>query len=75
VQLVADASLAVVLLIVATILSVFNPWGLTRHGQRQRDESKSTVGLSLSAKLSIAAVIAVIVTIIILHATGHAPKH
>jgi uncharacterized membrane protein len=75
VQLVADASLAVVLLIVATILSVFKPWGLTRHGQRQRDESKPTVGLSLSAKLSIAAVVAVIVTIIILHATGHAPKH
>jgi hypothetical protein len=75
VQLVADASLAAVLLLVATILSVFKPWGLTRHGQRQRDESKPTQGLSLSAKLSIAAVIAVIATIVILHATGHAPKH
>ena len=75
VQLVADAGLAAVLLIVATILSVFKPWGLTRYAQRQRDESKPTVGLSLSAKLSIAAVIAVLAAIVILHATGHAPKH
>jgi uncharacterized membrane protein len=75
VQLVADASLAVVLLIVATILSVFKPWGLTRYGQRRRDETKPTEGLSLSAKLSIAAVIAVLATIVILHATGHAPHH
>jgi uncharacterized membrane protein len=75
VQLVADASLATVLLIVATILSVFKPWGLTRYGQRKRDDSKPTVGLSLSAKLSIAAVIAVLATIVILHATGRAPKH
>jgi hypothetical protein len=75
VQLVADASLATVLLIVATILSVFKTWGLTRYGQRRRDESKPTEGLTLSAKLSIAAVIAVLATIVILHATGHAPKH
>ena len=75
IQLVADASLATVLLIVATILSVFKPWGLTHYGQRLRDESKPAVGLSLSAKLGIAAAIALIATIAILHATGHAPHH
>ena len=33
-QLLADSSLAVVLLVAATALSVFKPWGLTAHGQR-----------------------------------------
>lgn len=75
VQLVADASLASVLLLVATILSVFKPWGLTRHGQRTRDQSAPTAGLSHSAKISLALAILVVVTMAILHATGHAPHH
>lgn len=75
VQLVADASLAIVLLIVATILSVFKPWGLTRHGQRLRDETKPVERLSTSAKVSIAVVVLFIATIAILHATGHGLHH
>lgn len=75
VQLVVDASLAVVLLVVATILSVFKPWGLTRHGQRVRDETKPAAGLSTSAKVSLAAVFLLIATIAILHLTGHGLHH
>ena len=75
VQLVADASLASVLLLVATILSVFKPWGLTRYGQRMRDDSKPPTGLSRSAKISLAIAIAVIAVMAILHGTGHAPRH
>lgn len=75
VQLVADASLAIVLLVVATILSVFKPWGLTRYGQRLRDETKPAEGLSTSAKISIAVVVLFIATIAILHATGHGLHH
>jgi uncharacterized membrane protein len=75
VQLVADASLASVLLLVATILSVFKPWGLTRYGQRMRDDSKPPTGLSRSAKISIAIAVAIIAVMAILHATGHAPHH
>lgn len=75
VQLVVDASLAVVLLVVATILSVFKPWGLTRHGQRVRDETKPAAGLSTSAKVSLAAVFLLIATIAILHLTGRGLHH
>jgi hypothetical protein len=75
IQLLADASLAIVLLLVATILSVFKPWGLTRYGQRRRDESKPAEGLSTSAKVSIAVVVLFIATIVILHATGHGLHH
>ena len=37
-QLLADASLAVVLLLVVTTLSVYNPWGKTRYGRRKQHE-------------------------------------
>ena len=33
-QLVADAALATLLLLVVTILSVYKPWGRTRYGRR-----------------------------------------
>jgi uncharacterized membrane protein len=75
VQLVADASIAIVLLVVATILSVFKPWGLTRSGQRLRDSTKPPMGLSTSAKVSIAVVVLFIATIAVLHATGHGLHH
>lgn len=43
-QLVADAGLAVVVLLVITILSVYKPWGRTRYGRRKlgQDQSAST---------------------------------
>jgi len=37
-QLVSDAGLAVLVLLAATTLSVYKPWGQTRHGQRKRLE-------------------------------------
>jgi hypothetical protein len=35
IQLIADAGAALVALVVATVLSVYKPWGLTAYGQRQ----------------------------------------
>jgi len=35
VQLVADASAALLVLLVATTLSVYKPWGMTRYGRRK----------------------------------------
>jgi hypothetical protein len=64
-----------VLLLVATMLSVFKPWGLTRYGQRLRDETKPATGLSTSAKVSIVVVVMFIATIALLHATGHGLHH
>jgi hypothetical protein len=75
VQLAVDAALATVLLLFATVLSVVKPWGLTRYGQRMRDETRPTTGLSRSAKLSLAIAVAIVVTVAILHATGHGMHH
>jgi hypothetical protein len=38
VQLAGDATLAVVVLLAATALSVYKPWGRTRYGQRIQQE-------------------------------------
>jgi hypothetical protein len=47
-QLVADASVAVVVLLVTTTLSVYKPWGRTRYGQRKRQqERRETAGGTL----------------------------
>lgn len=76
VQLVADAGVASVLLLVATVLSVFKPWGLTRYGQRKRDATAPSKGLDRSAKISVAFAIAVIVAFAIVHlVTGGMHHH
>ena len=38
VQLVADACAAMVVLLMATTLSVYKPWGMTRYGRRKQHE-------------------------------------
>ena len=43
-QLVADSSLAIVLLLAATVLSVFKPWGLTAYGRRAAVATGAAVG-------------------------------
>jgi hypothetical protein len=75
VQLVVDASVASVLLLVATILSVFKPWGLTRRGQRLRDETKPAEGLTWSAKISFAITILIIAAFAIIHLAGGRMHH
>ncbi|MET9817328.1 MULTISPECIES: hypothetical protein [unclassified Streptomyces] len=40
VQLVADAAAAVLVLLVAVVLSVFKPRGMTRHGQRKQHQQR-----------------------------------
>jgi hypothetical protein len=49
VQLVADAGAAILALLVATVLSVFKPRGLTRHGQRVSDRQQALVRSSRGA--------------------------
>ncbi len=45
VQLVADAAIAVVVLLFTTLLSIYKPWGLTKHGRRALAvEPASTAG-------------------------------
>lgn len=38
IQLVADAAAALLVLLAATILSVYKPWGLTEYGRRKQSE-------------------------------------
>ena len=40
IQLVADAGAALLVLLAATILSVYKPWGLTGYGRRRQNERK-----------------------------------
>jgi hypothetical protein len=42
IQLIADAGAAVVALLVATVLSIYKPRGLTRYGWRKREELRSS---------------------------------
>ncbi|HYN09738.1 MAG TPA: hypothetical protein VES67_20315 [Vicinamibacterales bacterium] len=40
IQLLADAGAALLVLLVATTLSVYKPWGMTRYGRRKEDEGR-----------------------------------
>ena len=41
IQLVADAGAAILALLVTSVLSVYNPRGLTRHGQKVLDSQQA----------------------------------
>ena len=42
-QLVADASLALVVLLVTTTLSVYKPWGRTGYGRRKQQQERGEI--------------------------------
>ena len=42
IQLIADAGAAIVVLVIATVLSVYKPRGLTRYGWRKEQERRSS---------------------------------
>ena len=48
IQLVADAGAALLVLLVATTLSVYKPWGRTRYGMRKQNEQHNKVFVSES---------------------------
>jgi hypothetical protein len=74
-QLVLDASAAIVVLLLATILSVFKPWGLTRYGQRKKDDAATPIGLSRSAKIMLAVVAMLLAAFAALHLAGAGMRH
>jgi hypothetical protein len=69
IQLMVDAGLALLVLLVITILSVFKPWGRTRYGQRQLQQAASH-GLPLGLKIFFAIIGMIMVGVIALHLTG-----
>ena len=76
VQLMGDAALGLLVLLVITILSFYKPWGLTRYGRRikapQRPETEIPAGLRVF--LAIVGVLAA-VGFVLSHLTGHGFHH
>jgi hypothetical protein len=75
-QLVGDASAALFVLLMTTMLSVYKPWGMTPYGLRTLSETApqwraSARGPARSpGQLLVVAIIAFVVLIILLHAAG-----
>ena len=70
-QLVADAALAVVVLLVNTTLSVFKPWGKTRRGRRlATDEPGAPAPPSNALKVALVLVGLLVLGFIVAHLAG-----
>ena len=85
-QLIFDAGLAVIVLLIATVLSIYKPWGRTSYGARIYDEQRS---IALNARtmvtgarpatkwnwLYVLLIVSLIAVIVILHITGVIGAH
>jgi hypothetical protein len=65
-QLVVHAVGGLLVLLTATALSVYKPWGKTRYG-------KSPTGVP-KALYVVLGIIALVLLVVVLHLTGHAPR-
>lgn len=80
IKLAANAGAALLVLLIATALSAFKPWGLTPYGQRkheaqfqilnQSDTATAGDGRSLGLKILLAIVGLIVAVIVVLHVTG-----
>jgi integral membrane sensor domain MASE1 len=74
-ELVRAPSLAILLLLVATTLGVYKPWGLTRYGRRKQQERRKVQQTDSETPVGVKvffAVIGVLVLVfVVLHLTGH----
>jgi hypothetical protein len=79
---VVHAVLALILLVTATVLAIYKPFGMTPYGerlQRSRQSVSSAVSVDRSRRPGMgwvfAAFVGVLLLIVILHALGTAPSH
>src|SRR6266699_232061 len=75
-ELVRAPSLAILLLLVATTLGVYKPWGLTRYGRRKQQERRKVqqqpdTETPLGVKIFFAVIGALVLVFVVLHLTGH----
>ena len=75
-ELVRAPSLAIVLLLVATTLGVYKPWGLTRYGQRKQQErlkvqDQPEYKTPLGVRIFYAVIGVLALLFVVLHLTGH----
>ena len=83
VRLVIDASLAAMVLLIATGLSIYKPGGQTAYGLRRQEEAARRVGRALSARVTARRAAAwpyalgagLVILIVILHLTGVVSHH
>jgi hypothetical protein len=80
-QLLVHAAGGVLVLLTATVLSVFKPWGRTPYGQRIQREGKASTPLAARAAASapwsryvLLGVIGVAVLMLVLHLAGGGPR-
>jgi hypothetical protein len=78
-QLVGDAGLAVLTLLVTTTLSVYKPWGRTPYGRRQQQPEQrvaaSAAGLSVGRKIVVAIIVVTLAGFVVLHLAGGGLHH
>lgn len=81
-QLVVDAGLAILVLVLTTTLSVYKPWGATRYGQRKQQEQErgevpkqSDKEIPFGLKIFLAVIGVFVLTILLMHLTGHSLHH
>jgi hypothetical protein len=75
-ELVRAPSVAILLLLVATSLGVYKPWGLTRYGRRKQQErhkagQQPNDATPLGVKISYALIGLLLLIVVVLHLTGH----
>jgi hypothetical protein len=78
-QLVGDAGLAVLTLLVTTTLSVYKPWGPTPYGRRQQRQAGSSdttaAGLSMGLRILLAVIGVMVAAFLLLHLAGGGLHH
>ena len=80
VRLLIDASLAAMVLLLATALSIYKPGGLTAYGLRKQEQVARQVGRAPSARLRpvawpYALAVGLLILVVILHLTGAVSHH
>lgn len=74
VQLLADASLGAVVLLVVTAIAVYKPWGLTPFAKHAAVE-RAPRTQPWSLRLFVAGIVAFVVAFVTLHLSGRSPHH
>jgi len=81
VQLLADASAAIVVLLAIAAIAVYKPWGRTGFGQRERAVVLPAAARAVdgnkpwSLRVFVAAIVAFVVAFIVLHVSGRGLHH
>jgi len=69
-QLVVDSGLALVVLAITTVLSIYKPWGRTRRGRRLASSSMAEEPLTGSLKIFVAVLVALVALFLAVHLAG-----